>query len=129
MRSDDMKTCEKELILINEGILNCEEELSHLTHKEAFQCGFELIQQVKKPILILIESNSRCTEVIQSCENLIELLIKCGSISFKERPAETVELSAILNYCCFISEEFNLRKEVSDYLNGTYNEWYSVDGN
>ena len=93
----------------------------------AFQCGFELIQQIKKPVMELIESNVRNQEIIKTCEKLVELLVRSGSISFREKPSETVQLSAILNYCCFLLEEFNLGKDVSDYLYDTYNEWYSIE--
>lgn len=122
-----MKNGEKELLLIKQCINGHEVELEKLNASEAYHCGFDLIQKVKKPVIHLIEQNIRNNEVIQICENLIEFLIKCGSLSFRENPSETVQLSVILNYCCYLLEEFNLRKEVADYLFGTYNEWYSID--
>lgn len=122
-----MKTCEKELLFIKQCIDNCEDQLNNLKDKEAYWYGFDLIQEVKKPVLDIIESNNRDVDIINTCERMIELLIRSGSMSFKESPTETVQLSVILNYCCFLLEEFNLRKEVADYLYGTYNEWYSSE--
>lgn len=122
-----MKQTEKVLGIIKKNMALCEKNLAKVESELAFQCGFELIQQIKKPILELIDSNVRNQEIIETCENLVELLIRSGSISFREKPSETVQLSAILNYCCFLLEEFNLRKEVSDYLYDIYNEWYSIE--
>jgi hypothetical protein len=121
-----MKKGGKEMLQITKSIKRCEECLLQPKEKTAIECGIKLIQQVKNPILILIENHLRSDEVKKICEVLIEVLIRCGNLSYKDRPLETVQLSAILNYCCFIQEEFNLSKEVSDYLNGIYNEWYSL---
>ena len=122
-----MKNCEKDLLLIRESIKSCEKSLKKLKKRSAYSCGFELIQKVKKSVIDLTECNIRSTEVKNTCESLIEVLTKCGMMSFKENPNETVQLSVLLNYCCFLAEEFNLGKEVSDYLQGTYNEWYSIE--
>lgn len=111
---------------ISNSIKMCEECLLQPKGRTSIECGIKLIHQVKNPILKLIENHLRNEEVKIACERLIEVLIRCGNLSYKDRPLETVQLSAILNYCCFVQEEFNLSKEVSDYLSGIYNEWYSL---
>ncbi|MFM6975245.1 MAG: hypothetical protein ACKOW2_00135 [Sphingobacteriaceae bacterium] len=122
-----MKKGQKEILWIKQNLHAYQEELEKTDAKEAYSCGYNLIQKIKIQVLHLIEANIRNKEVIEICENLIEFLVKCGTLTFKENPAETVQLSVILNYCCYLLEEFNLRKEVADYLFGTYNEWYSIE--
>ena len=122
-----MKNSERELEYIERRIQACEKKLKTVKAEKAFHCGFELMQEVKKPVLVLIEENVRNNDVIKTCENLVELLIRTGSTSFREKPSETVQLSTLLNYCCFLLEEFNLRKEIADFLYDTYSEWYSIE--
>lgn len=122
-----MNDLEKELILIRQYLQDAELNMHKLAPKNMHCCALNLIQEVKAPIKRLAESNSRNEAVISTCEKLIETIIKCGSISFSENHSETIQLSALLNYCCFLSEEFNLSKEVSDFLDTTYHEWYSPE--
>lgn len=122
-----MKNSERELEYIKKRIQACERKMKVVNAEKAFQCGFELMQEIKKPVLLLIEENVRSNDIIKTCENLVELLIRTGSTSFREKPSETVQLSTLLNYCCFLLEEFNLRKEIADFLYDTYSEWYSIE--
>lgn len=122
-----MKKGEKELLLIKASMKSYLEQVKKAEGDRIFQCGYQLVQKVKKPVLYLIENNIRKKEIIDTVSELISLVIHCGSRCYQLNTKETVRLSVFLNYCCFLTEEFNLSKEISDILSDTYNEWYSVE--
>jgi hypothetical protein len=122
-----MKKGEKELLLIKASMKSYLDQVKKAEGEKIYQCGFQLVQKVKKPVLFLIENNIRKKEVIDTMTELISLVIQCGIKCYQLNAKETVRLSVFLNYCCFLTEEFNLSKEISDILSDTYNEWYTVE--
>lgn len=122
-----MKKGEKELLSIKASMKSYQERIKKAAGDKVYQCGFQLVQKVKKPVLYLIENNIRRKEVIETITELIGSVIQCGSKCYHLNANETVRLSVFLNYCCFLTEEFNLSKEISDILSDTYNEWYTVE--
>ena len=119
-----MEKLEKDLKLISQHIDDAEIKLLHSGSEKSYGIAFTLMQEVKLPIQRILKSNTRSRPVTVSCERLIEFLIRCGNISFTERPAETMKLSALLNYSCYLFEEFNLNEDVADFLSNTYTDWY-----
>jgi len=119
-----MNSLEKDLKLVNQHIDDAEIKLLYGATEQAYGIAFALMQEVKLPMQSMLKSNTRGKLVSGTCEKLIELLIRCGNISFTERPAETMKLSALLNYSCYLFEEFNLNEDVADFLSNTYTDWY-----
>ncbi|MFM6953774.1 MAG: hypothetical protein ACKOWL_02195 [Sphingobacteriaceae bacterium] len=119
-----MNKLEKDLKLIHQHINDAENKLLHKSEKHSYTIAFTLIQEVKTPIKRVLKSNTRGKEVKNACEVLIEFLIRCGNISYTNHPSETIKLSALLNFCCYLLEEFNLSADVADFLANTYNDWY-----
>ena len=119
-----MNSLEKDLKLVNQHIDDAEIKLLHGATDRAYGIAFALMQEVKLPMQSILKSNTRGKLVSRSCERLIEFLIRCGNISFTERPTETMKLSALLNYSCYLFEEFNLNEDVADFLSNTYTDWY-----
>ena len=103
-----MNSLEKDLKLVNQHINDAESKLQHRANEQAYGIAFALMQEVKLPMQSILRSNTRGRLVSSTCERLIEFLIRCGNISFTERPTETMKLSALLNYSCYLFEEFNL---------------------
>ncbi len=122
-----MNTIEQELELIQEHLQHAEKCMKETAPNTMYTCGSALIKGVKLPIKRLIDNNIRNEAIATQCEKLIETIIKCGNTSFHNQATETIELSALLNYCYHLAEEFNLSKEVSDFLNTTYADWYSPE--
>jgi|GEM_PF-1533165 hypothetical protein len=119
-----MNSLEKDLKLVNQHINDAEIKLQHRANEQAYGIAFALMQEVKLPMQSILRSNTRGRLVSSTCERLIEFLIRCGNISFTERPTETMKLSALLNYSCYLFEEFNLNEDVADFLSNTYTDWY-----
>ncbi len=113
-----------ELLFYQYNIDDAEIKLLHGGTDRAYGIAFALMQEVKLPMQSILKSNTRGKLVSGTCEKLIEFLIRCGNISFTERPAETMKLSALLNYSCYLFEEFNLNEDVADFLSNTYTDWY-----
>jgi hypothetical protein len=119
-----MEKLEKDLKLISQHIDDAEIKLLHGGTEHSYGIAFALMQEVKLPMQSILKSNTRSRLVTISCERLIEFLIRCGNMSFAERPTETMRLSALLNYSCYLFEEFNLNEDVADFLSNTYTDWY-----
>ena len=119
-----MEKLEKDLKLISQHIDDAENKLLYGGTEQSYGIAFALMQEVKLPMQSILKSNTRSRLVTVSCERLIEFLIRCGNMSFAERPTETMRLSALLNYCCYLFEEFNLNEDVADFLSNTYTDWY-----
>lgn len=88
-----------------------------------------LIQKTKAPIKRILNNNIRSKKVSETCKRLVNLIITCGNKTHADRPTETIHLSALLNYCCFLFEEFNLSEDVEELLTKTYKNWFEIERN